>query len=223
MKYLIIIFLVSLLFYGCPPDFDGDDGCLHYRYYFSLPVSFVPADSIIKVGDTITISCQFSKKLRDEKYSELFNFDSIDFKDHCQFIKVDTIISLQDRFNFLNDFDLFADSIYNLRLGKTIVKYNYYYDGTTYFLKFKIVPKCKGVYIFELFSYRNASSFDWDDSYIYVEGGDCKTNRWYPYFITNEGRAYRELLKYSPNDYYKEKAGFYFFPERDGAHCFKVE
>ncbi len=223
MKKILLLILVLIFLYACPDNFSGDDGCKQYRYYFTLPVSFVPTDSIIHIGDTVTITSKFSNKLWNDKHTELFTFDSIDFKVHCQFIKVDTIIHLFDRFDFLNDFEVFSDSIYNLRKGKTIVVFDYHYDGNEYFLQFKFMPKHKGIYIFEFFSQRNAPSFDWDDAYILDEDGDCETNRWRPQLITNNGQSYSELLKYSPNEYYKERSGFYFSPERDGAHCFKVE
>jgi len=223
MKKLIIICLSCFLLFACPDNFSGDDGCSQYRYAFTLPVSFTPTDSIIHVGDTVTITSQFTNKLWNDKHTELFTFDSIDFKISCHFIKVDTLINILERFYFLNHFEVLADSIYNYRHKTASTAFDYNYSDNQYGLQFKFVPKKRGVYIFEYTSRRNLSSFDWDDAYIFDEDGDCQTNRWRPKFITNDGESYKELLRYSPNEYYREKSGYYFFPERDGAHCFKVE
>ncbi len=223
MKKLFFILTISTIFFACPDNFSGDDGCKQYRYNFTLPISFVPTGSIIHIGDTVTITSKFSNKLWNDKHTELFTFDSIDFKISCHFIKVDTIIDAQGRFNFLKDFEIIADSLYNFRKGKTTTAFDYFYDNNEYFLKFKFIPMVKGVYLFEFISRRNLSSFDWDDAYILDEDGDCETNRWRPQLITNNGQSYSELLEYSPNEYYKEKVGYNFHPQRDGAHCFKVE
>lgn len=223
MKKLIIVCFSTFFLFACPDYFPGDDTCMQYRYYFTLPVSFLPEDKVIYIGDTITITSQFLDQLWNDNHTEFFTFDSVDFKIRCHFIKVDTIIDSQGRFDFLDDFDILADTLYNFRKGNTTTAFDYYYDGISYYLEFKFIPKKKGVYIFEFTSRRNLSSFDWDDAYIIDEDGDCETNRWKPRFVTNDGQAYQELLEYSPNDYYKEKLGYNFNPERDGAHCFKVE
>lgn len=160
--------------------------------------------------------------MKSQKSNEIFIFDSVNFKINCHFIKVDTVIDGKNRFDFLNDFNIISDSIYNFRKGKTTTSFEYlYYEDEQYFLQFKFIPKVKGVYIFEFTSRINLSN-NIQGKTIYTENSECYTNRWNPNFITNDGQSYIELLKYSPNDYYKNKSGYYFFPEQDGAHCFKV-
>lgn len=221
MKKIIFLAIISTILFACP-NIQQNKDCSRYDYTFDISVSFEPKDSIIHIGDTITITSQFSNVLSSNETNELFLFDSVDFKTNNNFIKVDTIIHLFDRFDFLNDFEFIADSIYNFRKGNTTTAFDYYYNGHEYFLRFQFIPKVKGIYIFE-FSSRINLTDRIKGKEIYTEDGECQTDNWNPNFITNNGNSYAELLESSPNEYYKEKSGYYFHPQRDGAHCFKVE
>jgi hypothetical protein len=193
-------------------------------YIFSLPVSFYPTDSIIKLGDTIVITSEFPDTLPGRPYEfdssnyELFYFENVDFRNYCHLIRVDTLLnSPSERFDFIDHFEILSDSFYKMKVLKTTIGFNYVYSENKYFLKFKIIPKFEGVYIFELGSIINRNDNIARDTIPAVDS-DCKAKIWYPYFITNKGQTYAELRnKYNPNSW-----EFDFAYRSDGSHCFKV-
>ncbi|MEZ4907109.1 MAG: hypothetical protein R2771_05590 [Saprospiraceae bacterium] len=73
MKSLILFILVSIVFWGCPLSNQNDCDFGHYK--FTIPVSFVPGDSIIYVGDTVTITSKISRYMMDN--DSLYTFDFV--------------------------------------------------------------------------------------------------------------------------------------------------
>ncbi len=214
-----LIFLFVFLIVYATSCVRQNPGCDDGYYSFSLPVSFYPTDSIIKLGDTIVITSEFPDKLKDILHSELFYFDNVDFKTYCHMIKVDTLMEHKfNNFDYIDHFKFFSDSIYNLKVFNTTVGVDYVYRDHKYFLEFKIVPKFKGVYIFEFVSVLNSTSHSITRDTIPAVDSDCQLTTWYPSFITNNGNAYQDLMDRSnPNDWYHNFAVKY-----DGSHCFKV-
>jgi hypothetical protein len=194
-------------------------GCEVGYYSFLLPVSFYPTDSIIKLGDTIVITSEFPDKLKDILHSEEFYFDNVDFKTYCNMIKVDTLMEYKfNNFDYIDHFKFFSDSIYNLKVYNTTVGVDYVYSDHKYHLKFNIVPKFAGVYIFEFTSVLNSTSHSILRDTLPAVDSNCKLTEWYPNFITNNGNAYQDLMDRSnPNNWYHD-----FTYKVDGNHCFKV-
>lgn len=193
-------------------------GCDIGYYSFSIPVSFYPTDSIIKLGDTIVIISEFPDKLKDILHSEEFYFDNVDFKTYCHMIKVDTLMEHKlNNFDYIDHFKFFSDSIYKLKVFNTTVGVDYVYSDHKYYIEFKIVPKFAGVYIFEFTSPLNYPSNISRDTLPAVNS-DCKLTQWNPNFITNDGNAYQDLMdRNNPNNWYHD-----FALKVDGTHCFKV-
>ncbi|HAQ38264.1 MAG TPA: hypothetical protein DCQ58_07115 [Saprospirales bacterium] len=220
-----LIFLFVILIVYATSCVRQNPGCEYGEYLFSLPVSFYPTDSIIKLGDTIVITSEFPDTLLggpyefDPRGSELFYFDDVDFKIGCHMIKVDTLMDKsENRWHTINHFDFLADSIYKLKVYNTFADFDYVYRDHKYFLEFKIVPKFKGVYIFEFSSALNSLSHSMQRDTIPAVDSDCEAKIWYPGFITNNGQTYVELRnKYNPNSW-----EFNFAYRSDGSHCFKV-
>lgn len=218
--FLFVIFIVYAT--SCVRQ---NPGCEYGQYLFSLPVSFYPTDSIIKLGDTIVITSEFPDTLLggpyefDPRGSELFYFENVDFKTYCHMIKVDTLMEHKfNNFDYIDHFKFFSDSIYNLKVFNTTVGVDYVFRDHKYFLEFKIVPKFKGVYIFEFVSVLNSTSHSMQRDTIPAVDSDCEAKIWYPRFITNNGQTYVELRnKYNPNSWQ-----FNFAYRSDGSHCFKV-
>ena len=221
MRYLLI-FSFFVIYFSCnKPNCDNQT--------FILPVIFSPPDSIIQLGDTITVISQFPNILQS-KYGEDFLFDSINFYIGSGVSKIDTfngsnitsrtfdiceVIIDEEKYNYIK---------YNLGFGV-----DYYYSGKEYFVEFKLVPKVKGVFYFDFFSLRTFPDNDnYDKQFIHYTKTDCETDKWFPRMITNNGEGNnRELLKFSPdiqfNQYYYDNWHSVYQNSGSGAHCFKVE
>jgi len=223
MKKLIILTMISAFFFACP-TIKQNNNCSRYEYTFDIPVSFNPTDSIIHIGDTITITSQFSNVLKTNETNELFVFDSVDFKTGSGFVRFDTLLEKGEFYHFTDEFEFIIDSIYNFRKSNNVIAFDYYYNGEEYYLQYKFIPKVKGIFLFEYISRINTSTFNKNKT-IQAKNSDCETSGWYPSFITNQGNNYRELLKLSPNeDYYTTVYNDWSrYNTEKGAHCFKVE
>ena len=219
-----LIFLFVILIVYATSCVRQNPGCEYGEYLFSLPVSFYPTDSIIKLGDTIVITSEFPDTLMggpyefDPRGSELFYFENVDFRNYCHLIRVDTLMkSSKERFYFIDHFEYLADPTYNLTVFSGHIDVDYVYDNHKYYLKFLIIPKYKGVYLFEFGSRLNIDDKVARDT-IPALDSDCEAKIWYPRFITNNGQTYDELRnKYNPNSW-----EFNFAYRSDGSHCFKV-
>lgn len=227
MKNIILLIFVIIFFSACPlllPDDDINEGCNKSFYYFDMPVYFSPLDSTINIGDTITVTSYIPKEKWDMDSNYIFDLDSIDFHMGGGIIKLDTLIVEGGQYHFVNDFEWIADNIYNFQIGSNAYAFDYQYSSTGYEVKFSMIPKKKGIYLFDINSLITAS-ISVVGEVIYTKNKECKTNKWYPNFKTNNGNNFKELLLRSPTKYY---TGYYFdnwnkYNNNYGAHCFKVE
>ena len=226
MKKILFLFIAAAFFYACPdilPDDKVNEGCNHSYYIFDNDVSFLPADSIIHIGDTITVSSFIPREKWDRDSNYIFILDSVDFHMGGGIIKLDTVIRRGKHYNFMDDFDWIVDSIYNFSIGSISYSFNYNYSNDGYYIQFYMIPKLKGIYNFDFNSLIGATP-NIKGKVIETKNGNCKTDAWYPYFQTNNGNNFRELLKRSPNEDYNTK--YYNKWSRYntiyGAHCFKV-
>lgn len=225
MKKLFFFAFFSLLLYGCPDALVRENCSLPY-YDFDISVSFQPSGKTIHIGDTVSISSVFPDILCDQTNTDCFTIeDSINLFIGNYFIKLDTLIENHITYNFTKDFEFLVDSIYNFRIGNYAIGLDYYRRGNEYDIQYIFIPKKKGIYLFEFSSRINVS-----ESYRYqiLESisSECRTNRWAPVIITNNGlNNNKELLKESPTEFYNTKS----YDEWDlhntvyGAHCFIVE
>jgi len=225
MKRLLFVISLSAIFYACPSSYNDPD-CSRFWYDFDIPVTFEPADSVLHIGDTITITSQFPNKLFDHDSTDTFVFDSINFYTACGINKIDTFNNSKANFSTFDLFNIIVDKEkYNYKKGNISFSIDYVYDGERYLLQFKIVPKYKGVYYFTFFSLLNVR-LDLKSEEIYSEKTGCTTEHWHPGISVNNGIGNnKEFLKLSPlksfnttvyNDWYKNN---YIH----GTHMFKVE
>ena len=217
---------MGIILYGCPPSNYINENCSAGYHTFNILVNFEPTNKVIPFGDTISISSVIPRELISNESSEIFDFDSIKFRPIVTFAKLDTpFVENFKYYPFTDFFDFFVDSIYNLRINGNSISLEYYYSGEDYFLKFKFIPKRKGIYYFQFTSaYLSHSNYD-NVPIIYSLDSNCETNKWLPYFNTNSDNNHKELLKesiyeYSRNDMYEKWDQNYFIY---GKHCFKVE
>ncbi len=226
MKKLLLLVLFSFVMLACPilPDDHINEGCNHSYYIFDIPVTFEPDDSLIHIGDTITVSSFIPREKWDRDSNYIFILDSVDFHMGGGIIKMDTLLEKGKHYHFMDDFEWIVDSIYNFKIASNSYSFNYHYFNNEYYIKFYMIPKNKGIYYFDLNSLIGATP-NIKGKVIETKNGDCRTDTWDVYFMTNEGNNYKELLKLSPNEgsntkYYKNWSKYNTVY---GAHCFKVE
>jgi len=225
MKKLLFILTISTIFYACPSTPHIDSVCdRYYWHHFDIPVSFDPPDSVLHIGDTITIASQFPNKLWDQDSTDQFIFDSINFHIGCGINKIDTFNGSQMS-NSLLLFDYLIDTTkYNYQKANISFSLEYVYSGDEYYLQFKIVPKYKGVFYFTFFSIVGEVFIERQN--IYAVNGECVTEYWDPRLITNKGIGNnKEFLKLSPQKYYNTTAynDWHKHNHVRGNHLFKVE
>lgn len=226
MKKIIALVIICIYIFACPvlPDDHINKGCNKSSYTFDIPVSFAPTDSIINIGDTIMITSYIPLEKWDSDSNYIFIFDSVNFHMGGGIIKLDTLIEKGKQYNFIEDFNFEVDSVYNWRQGSNSYSIDFYYSQNEYNCKIKMIPKKPGLYLFDFNSLITASH-SVKAEIVYTKNDDCYTDSWSPYFKTNKGFNYKELLKQSPNEYY---TGYYYqnwsrYNTIYGAHCFKVE
>lgn len=219
MKLFVFLLLISIVLSGCPGKITHE-GCDFPYYKFTMPVSFVTGDSIIHVGDTVTVTSQISRFMMDDNSHYTFDFDSIDFRIGSLFEKIDTTIN---NFNVTDDFIFIFNENNNVIIGNHALKFDYIYSLTDYYIQFKFIPKKKGIYLFQFYSLFSISSNE--RPIIHAVNSDCQTEEWYPNFKSNNGNNFREILKLSPmNDFNKIYYDNWHTRNNEfGAHCFIVQ
>lgn len=226
MKQIPFLLFIAIIFYGCPTSYQNPN-CERFWYYFSVPVTFSPSDSILHLGDTITITSRFSSKLWDKDSIDQFIFDSIDFHVLSGLSKIDTFNGTQVSQKFYNLCELKIDTVkYNYRQANISFSFDYFYTGDEYYVEFKMIPKYRGVYYF---SFQTIMTYQWDylkHQKIHSENSGCETEYWIIELMTNNGIGNnKEYLKLSPSSYYNTERWKYWNADNivNGVHLFKVE
>jgi len=223
-RYFVIILLFFLCNYSCKPY---DENC-KYHAKFEFPVKFEPTDSIINIGDTITITSRISNKLWDIDSTNVYYFENLSFGLEYYIYKLDTVVEGQNFIPYSDDFIHHVDSnffVIHKTLNK-VIGVDYAFDENTneYYFEAKLIPQKKGLFLFEIDSKLNNAQTASRYGYIHTNEIKCKTRAWTMHFIINNGENYKSLLKFSPNFY----ANSTYFDEWDynkytGKHCFIVK
>lgn len=227
MKNILLIIGIILIFSACPlilPDDDVSENCNGINFTFTCPVSFVPEDSLIHIGDTITVTSIVPAIMWDDLKREQLNFDSIDFLMGGFLFRLDTLLSKNDSYDFRDYFEIFVDSVFNFQQNASAYAFDYFYDKKNYSFSFKFLPKKRGVFLFEFNSLYTVSSGKRVKKIINAVNSPCKTNEWDIFFKTNNN-SHRELLRLAKDEYYRT---WYYdnwirFENLEGGYCFKVE
>lgn len=127
MKKLLFLSLVLILMTACP-DNHVNEGCDFPYYVFDFPVSFTPADSIINIGDTITVTSTIPREKKDNRFNLIFLLDSVDFHMGGGIIRLDTLIEKGKHYHFMDNFEWIVDSIYIFKKGNNAYGFDYYYS-----------------------------------------------------------------------------------------------
>ena len=143
MEKFKIIFLSIILFLSCNKncDFPGS-------YTFEIPVSLSPAKDTFNIGDTITVISNFTDMVYERKTNEFYKLENIQFYPGTGIVKIDTL----NQVSRINDhFDIFFDTVYQYELqqfseGQQYLFGQYNYKDNAYSLKFRFVPKSKGLF-----------------------------------------------------------------------------
>ena len=216
-----------MFFYGCPSPSIKDTECQRLWYYFTLPVSFSPSDSVINLGDTITINSRFSNNLWDEDSIDQFIFNKIDFHVFSGLSKIDTFNGTEISNLYYELCDIIIDTVkYNYKQSNISFSFDYFYDGYEYFVEFKLIPKYRGVYYFP---FASQITYFWDyldHQEIYSQNSGCKTEYWSVHLMTNNGIGNnKQYLLLSPSTYYNTERWKYWNADNtnSGVHLFIVE
>lgn len=227
MKKLLFYIFITTFFYACPGPIENDPRCNRVWFDFPIPVDFSPSDSVLNIGDTITITSRFSNKLWDVDSSDQFVFDSIDFHTVSGIFKIDTFNGTKVEYSVFKLFDIIIDEAkYNYKKANISFSFDYEYVNNEYLVQFKFIPKYKGVYFFSLESVLTTMSDFVDPQEIYSEISGCVTEHWYPSLITNRGIGNnKEFLKLSPDKYCNTGVYEAWNAKNtvSGVHLFKVE
>jgi hypothetical protein len=227
MKKLLFFIFITTFFYACPGPLENDPRCNRVWFEFSIPVDFSPSDSVLNIGDTITITSRFPNKLWDVDSSDQFVFDSIDFHTFCGINKIDTINRTKIEYSTFKMFDILIDEArYNYKKANITFSFDYEYFNDEYFVQFKLIPKYKGVYFFS-FGSKTTHWLDFVElQEIYSEISGCVTEHWYCSLITNRGIGNnKEFLKLSPGKEFNSTIYEAWNAQNtiSGVHLFKVE
>ena len=227
MKKLLFYIFITSFFYACPGPIENDPRCNRVWFDFPIPVDFSPSDSVLNIGDTITITSRFPNKLWDVDSSDQFVFDSIDFHTVSGIFKIDTFNGTKVEYSVFKLFDIIIDEAkYNYKKANISFSFDYEYVNNEYLVQFKFIPKYKGVYFFSLESVLTTMSDFVDPQEIYSEISGCVTEHWNPYLITNRGIGNnKEFLKLSPDKYCNTGVYEAWNAKNtvSGVHLFKVE
>ncbi len=227
MKKLLFYIFITTFFYACPGPIENDPRCNKVWFDFSIPVDFSPYDSVLNIGDTITITSRFPNKLWDVDSSDQFVFDSIDFHVYCGINKIDTFNGTKIEYSTFKMFDIIIDEAkYNYKKANITFSFDYEYVNNEYLVQFQFIPKHKGVYFFEFASKITYWSDFVEPQEIYSEISGCVTEHWYPSLITNKGISNnKEFLKLSPAKEFNSTIYEAWNTKNtvSGVHLFKVE
>lgn len=161
MKYPNILIL-TFLFSGCNKDCNIPGG-----YVFELQATLTPAKDTFNIGDTINIVSEFEELVYDRTTRKYYNLRDFKFYPYSDIIKIDGSDAVA---KFSGAFDLSIDTIYDLTMSKysdggdaLLGQYNY--NNGRYVLKYKMIPKAKGLFLFKLTSllYPANQSQDFED------------------------------------------------------------
>ncbi len=145
MKYSILVFFILGIF-SCSSCRDKECD-FPAAYEFVIPATLYPAQDTFNIGDTITVTSNFSDMVYDQKTKKKYHLVDFRFYPVTTIYKLDTSIISYN----LTDFDIVVDTAYkynylNLSDGNKQVVGQYRYSTTRYSLEYKIIPKRKGLF-----------------------------------------------------------------------------
>lgn len=215
IKGLIIGVLLCLVI-SCTPssrcDFNG-------THDFLIPSTLTPALDTFSVGDTIFFRSIFDDRVYDRGLEEHVVLSDFKFNPATYFIKLDTV----DEVFALEDFMILMDNKYNYKVryterGRHFTS-DYFYSDNTYQLEFRIIPRKKGLYLFNHILLLNLSPDQtfkgmcpnlrgWLDSYSDLN--DTADNN-IEFLELSPNSHYNDWILQKPEDRFHSKGGYCFY------------
>ena len=146
-----IIILVAIIFSGISCNKE----CIELvNYEFELPATLSPAKDTFRIGDTITISSEFSDEVYDRATKRKYKLENFKFFPGSEVVQIDVIDAVPQFYSF---FEFYKDTQYIFNFqhfsdGGDAFRGEYKYKNNRYKLEFKICPIKKGLYLFEFSS-----------------------------------------------------------------------
>jgi hypothetical protein len=151
VRFLILIFLLAILATGCTKD------CTPGNYLFVLPHTVSPAQTVYKVGDTISVSADFSHFVLDIARNEPFLLE--DFSFELSFYLSDLQDSVPERgLLAFSTCEILLEENTNLFLDNIGPLGEYTYRDGRYRLGFKFRPLKPGFYALVQQSYMGSEA-----------------------------------------------------------------
>ncbi len=148
MKNFNFLFLVFLLF---TPSCGKKDCQFGGAYQFEIPITLSPVKEIYKIGDTISISSQFSDQVYEAQTDQFYSLTDFKFYPEISIGEIsDSIINR----GALNDFEVIVDTLkydftkFFFSSGGISYDSEYLYEEGAYSLAYRIIPKVAGLYVF---------------------------------------------------------------------------
>lgn len=183
------------IFLGCPSNTIREN-CNGYNFDFTLPVQFIPGDSAVQIGDTLTFRSTFPAIMWDDWNQEQLYFDSNRFYMRGFIYREDTIVNGQ--YPFLEDFEIQVDSIYKFQQNYSAFTFIYRYENENYDFTCRFIPQTKGLYTMRLYSEYEENFQLYTPPPIYGYTSNCYTDDWSVLFIVNERNSNEELIEQIP-------------------------
>jgi len=194
---LVLSFTWMLTASTCDKDCNDSVG----TYKFVIPVSISPTTDTIRIGDTLTIVSVFENEVLDRTSMKTYLLDSFLFFPVTNLFKIDSLetsIAPLDLFDYFIDENKFDYSIASFSDGsKSLTGSNYAYDGNTYSLVFKLIPRQIGTFFLQ-----HGCSIDLIDQNF---PGYCERNGMKAVTLLNENDGNNlYLLEDSPDPHFSE-------------------
>lgn len=213
---VLIIGGVLCLVISCYPndrcDFNG-------THDFLIPSTLTPALDTFSVGDTIFFSSIFEDRVYDRGLGKHVVLSDFKFNPLTQIYRLDTT-QIKSALNF---FTVLIDELYDPRFTFAevgpLMWSNYYYHNGTYKLEYKIIPRKKGLFLFQYglsLHLTPNQTFDgmcpnlrgWLDSYSDLNG---TADNNIDFLELSPNSHYNDWILLKPEDRFHSKGGYCFF------------
>jgi len=216
-RFLLGVLLCLVI--SCIPnsrcDFNG-------THDFLIPSTLTPALDTFSVGDTIFFSSIFEDRVYDRGLEEHVVLSDFKFNPLTQINRLDTteITSALSFFTILID-DLY-DPGFTFAEEGPIMWSNYYYHNGTYKLEYRMIPRKKGLFLFQYGLSLNSTpnqTFEgmcrnlrgWLDSYSDLNG---TADNNIEYLELSPNSHYNDWILQKPEDRFYSKGGYCFFVKK---------
>jgi hypothetical protein len=200
MKTITFFLLTGLIIHSC----DKNNPYEFVEMNFELPATITPGRDTIDLGDTLSFSMNFSDTLKDARSGNSYkikNFPFNLFLSASKLIDPTKAFSFQEfathKFTYINSIGNFVNT------GTVATHFKLQYSADRYKAICKIVPKERGVFVYNL-NYRKPTDTGIPDSILSLPNTSTGKKRIpfliFPVYIFNNGNNNFPLLYRNVND-----------------------